>query len=496
MMKKKWVATALTLSLVAPTVVACTKSESQSKDTERVLRVAVTNDYGDEGDYFRQQFTEIFEYANQNIKIEFVPVVNDASMRYGYRQQQKEEKTPEPIVKLKEVMQGDNPPDIVMVELNELQELITDNLLQPLDPMITKDKFDTTDIAPIVMEGLKSVSPDGKLYAMSPTFSSSALVYNKKIFDEAGVPYPEDNMTWDQIFDLAGRVANKESSKRIFGFSFTSYSYPDFMNNMSIYTAPLGLSMFDKETEKLTVDSDQWEKVWTTLSRLEKEKIIPSQLDFNDEEFMKSRNSNEENPFGGDDFLSGRTAMALMSYGELSRIDNVNKNADSFKNFTAVDYNVVTAPSHPEHPGVVANVSMNGIMGINAKAGNTNDAWAFLKFINGKDWARAKANNNYQLLSRKSYIKQREGSDLNMDAFLSVKPAIESSMEMYKLYRKYPRIWSLYDLGQNEFMQALQGNKSIRDALKAWQTEGDSMMQQMKDNPDGPLNMSGAVRAW
>jgi multiple sugar transport system substrate-binding protein len=495
-MKRNWIAAALSLTLVTPALAACSKNDSSDKNTERVLRIAATTDNGDDGEYFRQQFTEIFEYANPNIKIEFVPVVDNTAMRYGNMANQ-EEKTPEPIVKLKEVMQGDNPPDIVMFNLNEMQELVTENMLQPLDPLMTKDKFDTADIAPIVLDGLKAASPDGKLYALSPTFSSSALVYNKKIFDEAGVPYPTDNMTWDQTFDLARRVAKTETGKRIFGFSFTSQSYPDLMNATTIYTAPLGLSMFDKETEKMTVDSDQWEKVWTTFMQLQKDKIIPSELDYNDQEFMKQRESNQDNPFGYDDFLSNRLAMSVMNYYEISRIDNANKNAANYKNFTPVDYNAVTMPSHPEQPGVVGNVSLNGIMAINAKAGNSADAWNFLKFINGADWARSKAKSSYQLLSRKSYIKVKEGSDLNIDAFLNVKPAYEGINDMYNLYRKYPNIYMIYNFSQQEFNQALQGNKSVRDALKSWQTQGDQAFQQMKDNPDGMgMGGVGVMRAY
>jgi multiple sugar transport system substrate-binding protein len=392
-------------------------------------------------------------------------------------------------------MQGDNPPDVVMFNLNEMQELVTDNLLQPLDPLITKDKFDTSDIVPIVMDGLKSASPDGKLYALSPTFSSSALVYNKKIFDDAGVPYPTDNMTWDQVFDLARRVTKTDAENRIFGFNFSSQGYPDLMNSTTVYTGPLGLSVFNKEVDKMTVDSDQWEKVWTTLVQLEKDKVVPSQQDYNDPVFNQKRQSNEDNPFGYDDFMSNRLAMTIMNYGELSRIDNANKNAGNYKNFTPVEYNAVTVPSHPEQPGVAAGVSLSGIMGINTKAGNAADAWKFLKFINGADWARAKAKNNYSLLSRKSYIHVKEGSDLNIDAFLNVKPAMESMNDMYNIYRKYPNIYMVYNIAQQEYTQAVQGNKSVRDALKAWQTQGDTMLQQMKDNPNGPINMGGGTMA-
>lgn len=485
-MKKKWIPVMLSLALTVPALAACSSGGSKEDTTERVLRIAVTTDYGDEGEYFRQQFTEIYEYANPNVKIEFIPTTDSTMYRYGgYAEQKKDgEKQPEPIVKMKELMQGDNPPDVVVFNLNEMKQLLDDNLLQPLDPMISKDKFDTTDIVPTVLEGLKSASTDGKLYALAPTFSSSAIVYNKKIFDDAGVPYPTDDMTWDQTFDLARRVAKTENPNRIYGFSFNSQGYPDSLGAQNMYTGPLGLTMFTEDAEKMTVDTDQWEKVWTTFTQLEKDKIIPSQMDYNDQAFMQSKQSSEENPFGGDDFLAGRLAMAIMNYGELSRIDNVNKNAANYKNFNPIEYNAVTMPSHAEKPGVVSSINLNGIMGVNTKAGNVKDAWDFIKFINGKDWARSKAKNNYQLLSRKSYIKAKEGSDLHMDAFFNVKPSLETNNDFYQIYMKFPNIYMVQNFGQQEYMQVLQGTKSVRDGLKSWQTQGDSMLQQMKENPN------------
>lgn len=483
---KKWLPAALTLTMLAPAVMACSNNNSDEKEGERVLRIATSMDYGDEGEWFRDQFTEIFEYANPNIKIEYIPTT-DSRYRYGPGPKQGE-KQPDPLEELKKAMQGDTPPDVVMFNLQEMAQLMEDNLLQPLDPRISKDKFDTADIVPLVMDGLKSASTDGKLYALAPTFSPSALVYNRKIFDEAGVPYPTDNMTWDQMFDLARRVSKGEGKSQVFGFNFFSQGYSDFLGATNIYAGPLGLRTFNDTGEKLTVDSENWEKVWSTLIQLEKDKILPGQPDFNNPEVMAMRQSTEDNPFGYDDFMSGRLAMAIMGYGELARIDNANKNASLYKGFTPIEYNAVTVPSHPEYPGVVANIGLNGIMGINSKAGNPEDAWKFIKFINGEDWARSKAKNNYQMVSRKKYIKAKEGSDLNLNAYLNVKPMINNPNENYRLFREKPYIYQVYDIGRNEYMQAVKGNKSVRDALKAWQTQGDAMLQQMKDNPNGPVN--------
>jgi multiple sugar transport system substrate-binding protein len=49
-------------------------------------------------------------------------------------------------------------------------------------------------------------------------------------------------------------------------------------------------------------------------------------------------------------------------------------------------------------------------------------------------------------------------------------------------------------MGQQFFMQALQGKMSVKDALNKWQTEGDAALKAFKENPNaiptGPNGIS------
>lgn len=121
--------------------------------------------FGDD-EYFRQQFTEIFEFANPNIKIEMIPTMDD---KYRYGGVQPGEKMPDPMEKLKEVMQGDNPPDVVMVGYEQLPDIIESNMLTQLDPLITKDKFDTTGIVPAVIDGIKMLVVASCMHLLQPS---------------------------------------------------------------------------------------------------------------------------------------------------------------------------------------------------------------------------------------------------------------------------------------------------------------------------------------
>jgi multiple sugar transport system substrate-binding protein len=478
MMKRNFVAATLSLSMVVPLAVACTNTNAPENETERVLRIATSFGYGADDEYFRQQFTEVYEFANPNVKIEIIPTMDD---RYRYGNMQPGEEMPDPLEKLKEVMQGDNPPDVVMVGYEQLPELINENLLTQLDPLITKDKFDTTDIVPAVIDGIKGAG-GGKLFALAPTFSSSALIYNKKMFTDAGVNFPTDDMTWDQMFDLAKRVASGEGENRKNGFSFSTQSQMDLFYGMQQYTAPLQLRMYDEAGEKMTVDSDQWEKVWTKMVQIQKDGSVPPPFDPNQ---PMDRKMDHNNPFAYDDFMSNRLAMAVINYGQITQLVNANKNAASYQGYTPIEWDVVTVPSHPEAPKVGGSIYMNGIMGINTKAQNPTDAWKFIQFINGEDWARLKSHSSYNLVARKSYLKPKDGLDYHMEAFYNIIPA--PVQDDYRIYRSKPNIYQVQEIGRQKFQQAVKGEIGIRDALKQWQTEGDAMLQQMKDNPNGGM---------
>ncbi|WP_274363371.1 ABC transporter substrate-binding protein [Paenibacillus thermotolerans] len=467
-------ATVMSVSLLA----ACTPKNQQADKTERVLRIATTQGYGPEDEWFRSQFTELYEFANPNVTIELVPAIDYSSQRYATEPTQPQEQK-DPMEELKKIMQGDNPPDLVMVDYSQLPQLLNENLLAPLDPHIQKDKFDTSKIVPTVIDGIKDLATDGKLYALAPLFSSSALFYNKKIFNEAGVSYPTDGMTWQQVFDLAKQVSSGEGANRKYGFAFTTWKGSDSFWDSQIYSQPLQLRYYSEDGENMTVDTDQWETVWKTLVDLRKNEIIPGPN-------QNQQPSDTPGPFDYDNFLSGNAAMVISQYYYINELINAQKAAETNDKLQAPDWDVVTLPVHPEAPGVGGYIWMQGLMGINAKAQNPEDAWNFIKFLNGDDWARLKSRSQGNLVANKDYLKPKEGLEYNIDAFTQLKPVLQTDES--QIWRKYPNIGMVQSIGQQKFQQVLEGKLEVRQALKEWQTEGEAMLKQMKENPDQPIH--------
>jgi multiple sugar transport system substrate-binding protein len=470
------------LFMIFPLLAACTQGNRGSQEGTRVLRIAYMSGDSMYDDYMRTQYTELFEFTHPNIEIELVPAVDWSKRRYEQQKEGEIYREPDYVEEMKKLIASDNPPDLVLMSsLDQLKRLVADNMLQPLESYIQADEFDLDGIVPAVLNGIRSVG-NNELYALAPTFTASALVYNRAIFDERGVDYPTDNMTWDEVFDLARRVAYGEGNERTFGFSFSTYFYDDLFWSLDLYVSPLGLRMTDETAEKMLVDSDQWEKVLQKLVDLKQEKIFPEMSE-------PSGDSGTYNPFEYDAFLSGRLAMAVISYSQLNEIIGANMNAANIEGFTPINWDVVTLPTHPEAPGLGGFISMDPLMGISANAANPEDAWEFLKFINSEDWAKLKSRSTNMMVSRKDYIQPRDGLDYNVAAFYQLTPVMNSMNDydpgLDPLIRQ--NLWQLNNLGQQKLYAIIYGEVSIREGLMQWATEGDAMLQQIRENPQGGM---------
>lgn len=297
---------------------------------------------------------------------------------------------------------------------------------------------------------------------------------------------PTDNMTWDDIFNLARRVAKGEGKDRVYGFSFNRYQGSDpFWDMQNNYVSALQLKTFDDKAETMTVNTPQWTKVWETISKLAKDKIIP---DSN----SGMMDGTEWNPVTSDFFLSGKVAMTIGENYYVNEITDANNNASKIKNFKPVDWDVVTVPVHPEKPGVGGNIWLSNTFAINSAAPNAETAWDFIKFINGEDWAKLKSrSNSYEMLARKTYIQPKMGLDYNIQAFYMLKPAPPADPKQEKLMSEKPGLYSVTDSGRKFFQEVLENKKTPAEALKEWEEKGNKMLQEIKNNPKTQFQEDG-----
>ncbi|WP_235847601.1 ABC transporter substrate-binding protein [Paenibacillus tuaregi] len=477
----KILATSLAAVMLTGMIAGCSSGSNTDNDKPKVLRIGMTYGGGGNDQYFRQQFTDVYEYTHPNVTIEIVPAVNYDQMRYSENQNNEQ---PDVIKSLKGLMTGSNPVDVVVADTSTLKRLIDENMLKQLDPMIQEDKFDTSDMVPSVIDGIKQIG-NNNIYAFSPTFSSSALFYNKDIFKKAGVEMPKDDMTYDEVFNLARRVAKGQGKDRVYGFSFNRYNGSTAYDDLSRYSDALQLKYFDAKAEKMTMNTPQWEKLLSTIAQLRKDKIL-----------FESQQNNQQNqvynPVESDTFMSGKTAMVIGDVNLVNELKSLSDAAKTNKKIKSFDWDVVTVPTHPEKPGIGGDVYLSNTMAINATAPNPETAWDFIKFLNGPEWAKIKARSTtYDMVSRKSFIKPLNGMNYNVAAFYKLKPVPPLSSNDEKLYTDKPGLYSVRYVGQTIIQDVIDNKKTPKEALQAWETKGNQMLLEIKKNPKTQFQPDG-----
>ncbi|MFC4808004.1 ABC transporter substrate-binding protein [Paenibacillus sp. GCM10023250] len=392
--RRRAAAAAMILTLGMSLLAACTNDGREDAE-HRVLRVGViaSGDADEAGQ--REAWTDAFELTHPDIEVKLVPAVDLDDLRS--RELAGDRSRPNRFEALKRLLAGPDPVDaVVLDDATYYRPLTREGLLTPLDPMVQEDGFDLDDYVPSVVEALRDTD-DRQLYALASSFNAGGLYVNKSLFAAAGVAPPTEASTWPDVMTLAKRIASGSGDGRIFGLSFDRWNADPFAD-ARLYAMMLQLKLFDKQAWTMTVDTPQWNRVWTDVAGLYADRIVPSQ-----EDLASVSNAN------ADLFMSGRVAMAVGGYEYLSDLLAAKTYAKDSE-LRALDWEVVPLPAIPENPDIGGGLTLNGLMAIGAKARNPRHAWEFIRYNNSLEVSKLGARSTYRMPARKSLIKPRDGA--------------------------------------------------------------------------------------
>lgn len=150
-------------------------------------------------------------------------------------------------------LQAGDPIDLIYGTTADLKPFYNAGVLTPLDDMAAEKNY---DMASIYGTNLPKFD-DGKTYGLPAYNDIWVTFYNKKVFDEAGVPYPTaDGWTWDKYIETAQKLNNPE--KNIYGSLMLEYENYDFMlaqQNGATFYKEDGTANFD---DSRFADSMKW----------------------------------------------------------------------------------------------------------------------------------------------------------------------------------------------------------------------------------------------
>lgn len=102
--------------------------------------------------------------------------------------------------KIMTTMAAGSPPDVFLLDSVILPTFINRGLLEDLRPYVEKYGI---DLSIYFQNVLKIAEANGALYAFPTGFTPYVMYYNKSLFDEANLPYPQEGWTWEDYLYLS-----------------------------------------------------------------------------------------------------------------------------------------------------------------------------------------------------------------------------------------------------------------------------------------------------
>lgn len=149
---------------------------------------------------------------------------------------------------------GDDAPDIFWMNLAHLVEYLPAGYLLPLEDGV----IDLNQYSDTAMELLKG--EDGNHYGVPFLLDPNVLIYNKAMFDEAGLEYPNDTWTWED-FRTASAALTKEDGSQ-YGYCFRTDSG---QGSVDEWLTTAGSDMFDYKNSIPLLAEEEAVEAWSFL---------------------------------------------------------------------------------------------------------------------------------------------------------------------------------------------------------------------------------------
>src|SRR5689334_926051 len=117
---------------------------------------------------------------------------------------------------------GGKAPDIAYMYGSDLPNIAKSPKVVTLDDLVHQKSFNWNDFWP---GERKAATVGGHVKGIPALVDNLALVYNKKLFDQAHIPYPTASWTWDDFRAAAKKLTNK--SKGVYGYAIPADASED-----------------------------------------------------------------------------------------------------------------------------------------------------------------------------------------------------------------------------------------------------------------------------
>lgn len=248
---------------------------------------------------------------------------------------------------------GRNLPDVFWLNASHFELYATNNLLMPIDELAANSDLVSPDYYPASL--VEIYSNGGNWYGIPKDMDTIGLWYNKELFDAAGVAYPDETWTWDDLVEAA--IALTDAENQVWGIAAELSHQSGFFN--TVYQAG-GWIVNEDRTKAGHADPATIEglKFWTDLINVHKASPTMAQM-------------TDTTPISL--FESGRAAMYYTgSWNQVRFMNN---------EYTRDRVDVAVLPKGKERAVIIH--GLGNVIAANTR--HPEEAWKFLEFLGSRE---------------------------------------------------------------------------------------------------------------
>ncbi|GAP12859.1 ABC-type sugar transport system, periplasmic component [Longilinea arvoryzae] len=397
---------------VAP---AATEAATEAAVTGAATTIKVMSFFAYDNPEVEQAVVAAFEAKYPDIKVEFESVpMSDIFLKY------------------KTLIAGKVPPDVMAFNYDNAYQFGAMGALEPLDSYIQASGYDTSKIYTATLDMFKV---NGVQYSMPATFSDVVLYYNKALFDAAGLAYPQDGWTMEDV-KKAGLELTKDTNGDGTLDQF-GYAFPWWPVILEMYNAHI----WDPTTNKCTLNSPEAIKAF--------QKIVDARYT---EQYSPTVDQLAEQG-DWDMFIAGKLAMYPTGPWAVQPFN------DKITTFT---YDIANMPAGDKQ---ATHVYANSY-GMAAGSLNKDAAWKFIEFATGPEGTKIRQDGKYEIspvkeIAEKYYVENLAGDDPEHAIVFMEAMAYAVPQPVHAHWQE------IYDAIAPELDLAMSGQKDVAEALNA-----------------------------
>lgn len=335
---------------------------------------------------------------------------------------------------------GGQVPDVAMLAQDQFMPFAEKGALVSLDKYLAAAY--KSDLYPAV---LKTITHNGSVYAVPRDTTANALFYNKAMFDEANVAYPNENWTWDDFLAASRKLTKTDASGKPIQWGFHYATYPDGIYDFILQAGGLYVSEDGKQS---MLGSPETRAALQWLYDLRyTHKVAPSPA--------------QAKEFGGSSaspFTAGKVAMYV---GGASRAGSFTK--------AKLNYDVAPLPKGKKQASRI----FTNLWVMPKGAKNEAAAAKFLEFMGGPEG---------QALAQQLNMGQAALKSVNTATFLTPPPDSKKYfVEAFKYGEPFPSFSNsseFFALMERELDLFWNGQRSLDESLAAIEKEANGILNQ------------------